>query len=158
MESDIKCVCFTGHRTIDNGIVENIERQIEGLVKELYFKGTKKFISGGANGFDILAAKAVLRIREKYADIELELVLPCSSSFKRKNQKEQEDFDYVYMAADTVTVLSLKYYNGCMHKRNRYMVDKSDYCIAYLKKENGGTFYTVNYAMKKGIKVKNIAE
>lgn len=47
---------------------------------------------------------------------------------------------------------------GCMHKRNRHLVDNSSACISYLTENKGGTFYTVNYAKSKGVEVINIAE
>ena len=51
-----------------------------------------------------------------------------------------------------------KYTRGCMHKRNRHLVDNSSACISYLTENKGGTFYTVNYAKSKGVEVINIAE
>ena len=44
-----------------------------------------------------------------------------------------------------------------MHKRNRYLVDHSSICIAYLTENRGGTFYTANYANTSQIPVINIA-
>ena len=40
-----------------------------------------------------------------------------------------------------------------MHKRNRHLVNSSSICLCYLNKQSGGTFYTVNYAYRKGLKV-----
>ena len=45
-----------------------------------------------------------------------------------------------------------------MHKRNRHLVDYSGFGICYLTKEEGGTFYTVNYARKANIPLVNVAE
>lgn len=57
------------------------------------------------------------------------------------------------------TQLLLQHYTrGCMHKRNRHLVDNSSACISYLTENKGGTFYTVNYAKSKGVEVINIAE
>lgn len=60
--------------------------------------------------------------------------------------------------ADKVVYTSQEYTRGCMHKRNRHLVDNSSACISYLTENKGGTFYTVNYAKSKGIEVINIAE
>ena len=49
-------------------------------------------------------------------------------------------------AADKVVYTSQDYYSGCMHKRNRHLVDNSSRCICFLNEKTGGTFYTVNYA------------
>jgi len=37
--------------------------------------------------------------------------------------------------------------------RNRYMVDRSAVCLAYLKTSRGGTYNTVTYAEKNGVPV-----
>ncbi len=47
---------------------------------------------------------------------------------------------------------------GCMHARNRYMIDNSSLCIAYMTRQSGGTAYTVKYAQENGKKICNIAE
>ena len=47
---------------------------------------------------------------------------------------------------------------GCMHKRNRHLVDNSSVCVCYLNKENGGTAYTVDYAGKKGLEIINLVK
>ena len=60
--------------------------------------------------------------------------------------------------ADKVTYISEQYYSGCMHKRNRHLVDCSSLCICYLTEQSGGTAYTVNYARSQGLKIVNVAE
>ena len=45
--------------------------------------------------------------------------------------------------------------------RNRIMIDKSYYCVCYLKDEtakSGGTAYTVNYARLHDLQIINLAE
>ena len=41
---------------------------------------------------------------------------------------------------------------GCMHARNRYMIDNSSLCIAYMTRQSGGTAYTVKYAQENNKK------
>ena len=45
-----------------------------------------------------------------------------------------------------------------MARRNRALVDGSDYCVAYLTKNSGGTLYTCSYALKKGVELINLAD
>ena len=52
---------------------------------------------------------------------------------------------------------SQAYTAGCMHKRNRHLVDNSSVCVCYLTKDSGGTAYTVRYARKRGLEVINLA-
>lgn len=67
-------------------------------------------------------------------------------------------YDDIKQKADKVVYTSQEYTRGCMHKRNRHLVDNSSACISYLTENKGGTFYTVNYAKSKGVEVINIAE
>ena len=52
---------------------------------------------------------------------------------------------------------SQEYTKGCMHKRNRHLVDHSSVCVCYLTKKDGGTAYTVDYAERQGLEVINLA-
>ena len=68
-----------------------------------------------------------------------------------------EEYNRIMKAADKVVYTSQDYYNGCMHKRNRHLVDNSSLCICYLNSNTGGTAYTVDYAKSVGCRVSNIA-
>ena len=58
-------------------------------------------------------------------------------------------FDLLEQADDVVT-LSARYFSGCYHARNRYMVDAADALLAVCRKgTSGGTQYTVKYAWQK---------
>ena len=48
-----------------------------------------------------------------------------------------------------ISLVSPKYFRGCMQKRNRYMVDNSSLLIAYVYSNRGGSVQTRNYAIKK---------
>ncbi len=121
-------------------------------------QGYRYFGCGGALGFDTLAAQTVLRLREIYPEIRLILVLPCRDQTRGWKQADVAEYDRIMKAADKVTYTSEQYYSGCMHKRNRHLVDNSSLCICYLTEQSGGTAYTVNYARSQGLKIINIAE
>ena len=121
-------------------------------------QGYRYFGCGGALGFDTLAAQTVLRLRENYPEIRLILVLPCRDQTRGWKQADVAEYDRIMKAADKVTYTSEQYYSGCMHKRNRHLVDNSSLCICYLTEQSGGTAYTVNYARSQGLKIVNVAE
>lgn len=156
--SNIAC-CFTGHRIIPAAekeiIKEKLRKRLEELVKE---KGVTLFIAGGALGFDTLAALEVLSLRERYPDVKLRLAIPCDEQTKGWRMGEVELYRKIMEKADEVVYTSHAYTSGCMHLRNRYMVDNAEYCIAYMTKPSGGTAYTVKYAEKNGISVINLAD
>ena len=121
-------------------------------------QGYRYFGAGGALGFDTLAAQTVLELKSEYPEIKLILVLPCKNQTRGWEQADIEEYERIKAAADKVVHTSKDYYSGCMHKRNRHLVDNSSLCICYLTEQSGGTAYSVNYARSQGLKIINIAE
>lgn len=149
--------CFTGHRyipDIDILVKNRIKKEIEKLIE----KGVIYFGNGGALGFDTLVAQMVLDLKEKHPQIKLIMVLPCKEQDKFWSAKDKKIYAYILDRADKKVYVSENYYDGCMLVRNRYLVDNSGYCIAYLRKDKGGTAFTVNYALENELEVINIAE
>lgn len=146
--------CFTGHREIFNGDEARLEKWLEETISELYlYNGVRYFGSGGAIGFDILAAEVVLRLMRKYSEIKLILVLPCPLHDKFWNKEWKQRFARIAKQASKIVYTSDHYHNHCMYVRNQHLVDHSDWCIAYFRKNYGGTAYTVSYAKEKQCKV-----
>lgn len=152
-----KTCCFTGHRKIPFLQAAGIRRRLEQAIEESIQKGYLYFGAGGALGYDTIAAQTVLKLREKYPQIKLILVLPCKTQTRGWKQADIDEYERIMAAADKVTYTSEEYTRGCMHKRNRHLVDNSSLCICYLTEGSGGTAYTVDYAKKKGLRVVNIA-
>lgn len=148
--------CFTGHRVLEEN-VKKVEKKLERAIEDLVREGVRCFAAGGAQGFDTLAALTVLRLRERWPDIELKLVLPCRDQAKSWPRLDQERYDWIRARADSVSYVSERYHRGCMHMRNRQLVDMSSRCVCYLTKPTGGTKYTVGYCKTKGVPVINIA-
>lgn len=104
----------------------------------------------------MLAEKAVIRARNRHSEIRLILVLPCKNQEKYWTEDNKTAFAEIKNQADKIVYTSENYTNGCMHKRNRHLVDFSGYCVTYLNKSSGGTAFTVNYARKNGLKIVNL--
>lgn len=149
--------CFTGHRNLPAERIEKIIGLLEHELIRLIENGYKYFGAGGALGFDTIAALTVLRLKEQYPHIRLILVLPCLTQSKSWNLEDQTVYEDIKSKADKVVYTSQDYVRGCMHKRNRHLVDNSSVCICYLDKSSGGTAYTVDYAKGQGKTVINIA-
>ena len=151
-----KTCCFTGHREITLP-VETIQYNLEKQLKELISSGVIYYGAGGALGFDTIAALTVIKLRQIYPHIKLIMVLPCKEQTKGWNSNDIEIYNYILNQSDKVVYTSENYYPGCMHKRNRHLVNNSSHCICYLEKNTGGTAYTVNYAKEKGLTIYNVA-
>ena len=153
-----RTVCFTGHRKIPTNQQETVARRLRENIIDLIHKGYMYFGAGGALGFDTLAAQIVLSLKETYPTIKLILVLPCLSQSDAWSLEDKSIYENIKGRADKVVYTSRDYTRGCMHKRNRHLVDNSSVCICYLTEKTGGTAYTVDYAKKNGLLVVNTAE
>lgn len=150
--------CFTGHRKIPPENFEEISRRLETVIVQLIEKGYLYFNTGGALGFDTLAAQTVLKLKATYPYIKLILVLPCENQAEYWKKEDKTIYEDIKANADKVVYTSKTYFRGCMHKRNRYLVDNSNSCICYLTKETGGTAYTIDYAASQHLTIFNIAK
>jgi len=153
-----RTVCFTGHRKIPPERMDTLARRLKTIIIDLIENGYRYFGAGGALGFDTLAAQTVLDLKKSYPHIKLILVLPCLSQSYSWTSRDQEIYEHIKTVSDKVVYTSREYSKGCMHKRNRHLVDNSSVCICYLTEKTGGTAYTVEYAKRKNLLVINVAE
>lgn len=137
---------FTGHRKIE----ENFDEQsLINAINKLIINGVHTFYCGMATGFDLLAAEALLKIKESNPHLKLIACIPYYGQEERYSATDKERYVEVIKKVDEQALISDRYYKGCMLKRDRYMADKADVLVAYKRKETGGTAYTVRYFQKK---------
>lgn len=151
MDLKQRTVCFTGHRKIPLGQQEIVARRLKNIIVELVKKGYIFFGTGGALGFDTLAAQTVLDLKSDYPQLKLILVFPCESQADSWSATDKETYESIKGHVDKIVFTSREYTKWCMHKRNRHLVDNSNVCVCYLTERTGGTAYTVEYAKSKGL-------
>lgn len=148
-----KICCFTGHREIPQSEIPAMKKRLLDEIVNLIQQDVTHFRAGGALGFDTLAALAVLKLKKIYPHIYLDLILPCKDQSSRWNSDDVLRYQRILSRADSVVFTSEHYFSGCMQKRNRCLVDGSQYCICFFAERTGGTAYTVAYAKNKGTKI-----
>ena len=159
MDESLKGCCFTGHRQIPQDLAPKLKQRVKDGIEYLYANmGVTTYYAGGALGFDALAAEAVIEQRKKYPSISLVLVIPCRNQAVRWSAGDKAKYEQLKGDANEVICLAEHYFSGCMHQRNRYMVDHSRACICYLTERTGGTAYTVKYARERGLRIFNLAK
>ena len=161
-----KTVAFTGHRP-EKLPWDNNDNSPEGalfkfLLREaleyLIGRGYVNFLSGAARGFDTIAAEIVISLREVYPWVRLTVVLPCADQAARWNAEDKRRWENIVHNSDHVETLAPMYDKSCMFRRNRYLVDNADLVLAaYHKGSSGGTAMTVEYAHKRGKKVRRLS-
>ena len=153
MDMKSKTCCFTGHRQIPKEVRPALEQELEQTLRDLTAQGVVYYGAGGALGFDTLAAQTVLRLLREFPQIRLILVLPCPEQTRGWRSEDVAEYQRILSSADKVVYVSDHYDRGCMHRRNRHLVDHSGTCVAYCARSTGGTAYTVRYARSKGLPV-----
>lgn len=152
-----KVCMFTGHRTIATSDLFALPARLDFLIEKLINDGYTDFRCGGAQGFDTIAALKVLEKRKKYPHIKLHLFLPCKDQADRWSENARCAYFMILDAADSVRYEVDVYTKGCMHARNRSMVENCSVCVAFCSSSSGGTAYTVDFAQKNGVRIINLA-
>ena len=153
-----KTCSFTGHRQIFHIHAESLPSILEQIILKVFNSGYIWFQSGGALGFDLLAADTVISLRRSIPDIKLRMILPCRNQAERWRASDRAHYNNVISLADDVIFMQESYTPYCMHERNRALADTSSLLISYLTNNHGGTAYTVRYAESKSKKIINIAD
>ncbi|MCL1964651.1 MAG: DUF1273 domain-containing protein [Firmicutes bacterium] len=149
--------CFTGHRNIPVEQYEAVQKRLEVEIVGLIHQGISCFYTGGALGFDTMAALAILKLKPEFPQILFILALPCEEQTMGWTPEDVKIYNQIREKADKVVYTSKCYYTGCLHKRSRYLVNQSVVCVCYLTENKGGTVYAVYYAKRRGLRVINLA-
>ncbi len=143
-----KTICVTGHRSVESDLdLEYLEYVFLRAIKS----GIDTFLIGMAVGYDTLCFQILERIR-KQRKIRIIACVPCLEQDKFFKPEQKKEYKRLLSVADGRVIISDKYTHSCMMERNRFMVDNSSFVIAYLNKKQGGSYSTVQYAIKQGVK------
>ncbi|MBR4554174.1 MAG: DUF1273 family protein [Ruminococcus sp.] len=160
---DTTC-CFTGHRKRDlpfggdtstpgmKVLVSTLMLEIEDAVRA----GYKTFLTGMAEGVDLICAELVHDLITKGRDIELVCVLPYRKHIREiKNDRDAYVYDMLTELYPSI-VLADHYDSDCYRRRNKFMVDNCSRVIGVLKMKPGGsgTYQTVSMARKQGLELR----
>jgi len=160
--------CVTGHRpnklfgyNIDSDKYKNIRICMSEVILKIIIANLSftrpyefRFINGGALGIDMIFAEETIKYRNSpiMSFIRCECAIPCLDQEKNWNKSDQERYHNILNKMDRKTILYNGKYPGawCMQKRNEYMIDKSDYVLAFYDGvSSGGTKNAVDYAKSK---------
>ena len=103
-------------------------------------------------------------MREKNPEIRLILALPCRDQtgnwLKLPPDQATEAlraYQKIKGEADAICFVNDFYFDGCMRERNRFMIERSSFCIGYYNGyPKSGAGQTWRMAEKAGLKLYNV--
>ena len=110
---------------------------------------------GGYGNFDRFAWECGKWLKEKNKNLSLVFVTPYLSAKYQKNH-----FDDQRMRYDSIIYPEIedKPPRFAILYRNRYMIEKADYVIAYVDHKWGGAYQSYQYAKRKRKTILNLAD
>ena len=147
-----KTCAVTGHRVLGEDFDDRLLRSV---FLTLINMGYNTFLCGMALGFDSVCFKVLEKIREDI-DIKIIACIPCKTQSYKYSYKQKKEYERMLSVSDEKIVLSEEYTPYCMQKRNMFMVDNCSVLVSYLRINRGGTFNTMSYAEKTGVKIVRI--
>lgn len=165
MRASRETCCFTGHRPTklpwrydetDNRCLR-LKQRMADAVETAYEEGYRHFLCGMAQGCDLYFCECVLALRTRHPDVTVEAAIPCPTQADAWPASQRERYRTLVEACDFETMVSQRYTPYCMQRRDRYMVDHASLLIAAFDGSAGGTRYTVEYAMRRGLAVVDLA-
>lgn len=137
-------ITFCGHSKLYNSDI--IKERLIRELRSILVQGTHKFYLGGYGDFDLLAANVLHELKPEYPELESILILPYPD-----RPVEASLYDgTIYPPLENVP----KRY--AISHRNKWMVDQADMVIAYVDHDWGGAAKTLEYAVKKGLRIINL--
>ena len=144
-----RAVAVTGHRIMEKGY--DVKR-LKNVLNSLTEMGYDTFLVGMALGFDTLCFQVLEDIR-KNKPIKIIACIPCDSQPARFSEDQKREYERMLLSSDEIVYVSHKYDDKCMMRRNRFMVDNASVLVSYLRRNSGGTYGTVSYAIKEKVKI-----
>jgi len=149
-------VCtFAGHREVYQANIS--DKLDEAILKIIESDDCFRFLVGGMGDFDALCSSAVRKAKRIYPNkkISLELILPYLTQELNDNKTFYESsYDDVIVPIELAGV----HYKSAIGKRNRWMVENSDWLVAFVYRDFGGAYTTLRYAERKGLNILNLAK
>lgn len=156
--------CLTGHRpkSLPWGYDERKEtcvrfkKDLEKIFTGAIAYGLKNFLVGMAEGFDMIGAETLIKLRKKHKEIKVIAVVPCKGQEIKWKPQQQKRYRKILKQCDDVLILSDTYTKTCMNDRNKFMVQHSSVVIACFNGKPSGTGNTIRFAKEQGLKIRII--
>ena len=107
-----------------------------------------------AKGFDLECFSVLTELKNEGKKVKICAVIPCSDQTSNYSEEEKILYSDCLSNADYIAEEKKPYFKNCMLIRDDYLVDNSSLLLAYHDgRREGGTYYTIKKAGKKGLKI-----
>lgn len=139
--------CFFGHRDTTIEVQPRLQRVLVDLIEN---KQVTKFLVGNQGGFDRIVRENLKFLKLKYPHIQYDVVL----AYRPKVANDCEEY------ADTIYPFFCEKLHPryAIDKRNRWLVDHTDYVVTYVKYPFGGAAKFKALSEKKGKRIIELCE
>ena len=148
-------VSFFGHR--DFVYTKFYEEKIQKLLKQMLSEHEYVEFLVGRNGeFDSFISSNIRMVKKEYYSENSAHVLVLAYPVAEFVNNEESFYEY-YDEIEISTDASQAYFKEAIKIRNREMIDRSDMVIVYVENNAGGAYEALEYALKNGKKIVNLA-
>ena len=137
---------FFGHRDSPTGITDALRAVLIDLIEKA---GVNEFLIGNQGVFDQIAANVLKGLKMQYTEIRC----TCVCAYMPTAQQANEDLDTVY--PEEVAMTPPRF---AIDRRNRWMLERADIVVVYVKSPVGGAAKFKAMAERKKKIVINLAE
>ena len=146
-------VTFCGHAHFSK--TEEYERKILAFLEEKVGDQAADMYLGGYGDFDGFAYDCCMKYKKNHPKVSLVFVTPYMTLEYQKNHLGYQNTRYDSILYPEIEDKPLRF---AIVYRNRYMVEKADYIVAYVSHDWGGAYTTYKYAKRKGKEIFNLAD
>ena len=145
-------VTFCGHAQFSKSI-EYEQKLLEFLQEKVGDQPADMYL-GGYGDFDSFAYDCCKKYKETHPHISLVFVTPYLTVEYQRHHLQYQEKMYDFILYPDIEDKPKRY---AITYRNKYMVEKADYVVAYVSHDWGGAYATYKYAERKGKEIFNLA-
>ncbi len=145
-------VTFCGHAHFSK--TEECERRLLAFLQDKIGDQAAEMYLGGYGAFDKFAYECCKKYKAINPNVSLVYITPYLTLQYQCNHLEYQKTRYDQIVYPELEDKPAKY---AIIYRNKYMVERADYIVAYISHAWGGAYSTYRYAKTKGKKIFNLA-
>ena len=144
-------ITFCGHSTFHN--TDEYEQKILSILEEKVADNYADMYLGGYGNFDSFAYLCCKKYQRTHPNVSLVFVTPYLTLEYQKRHLKSLNETYDCIVYPEIEGKPLKF---AISYRNRWMIEKSTFVIAYVSEKRGGAYATYRYAKRLGKDIYNL--